>query len=468
MITKQVSVVIPTRGDRLEQLRGCLKSITATSPRIEEEYFTSSPVDIIVVTDGECPEVDLLAGEYATVLTLPDAPGAVECWNRGAAIAGGEILMLGADDLIFHEGWYEAGMAAMARLNWNGLVAVNDLSPNAGTLATHYLMSKSYAVNELRGCLAIPAYEHCWIDTEVTHRAQRDKCFIYAEDCVVEHNHYLWGKAAEDETYIKGRESYQSGRELYEERAELGFPNTWDPYFSRVNQEPPIGWGSVAVGTRIHKSADGDFFNSWTMMLVTGLDGGDSVLSAPIGKPSHIAASQLARGLLSSKCDSILFVDDDMEFSPDALRTLRNNSDNWDYDVVMAFCTHKTIPPHAVVLRKLEQPGLPLSLKGEHYGSLREIPDNEVIDVDAVGLAFTLVKRHVLESMVNEFGALHTSFFEWGKFEEGEDITFSRWCREHGYKLGVDTSVKIGHLGKYAFGWKSFHDYLEQEQRIKV
>ncbi len=131
----------------------------------------------------------------------------------------------------------------------------------------------------------------------------------------------------------------------------------------------------------------------------------------------------------------------------------------------MAFCTHKTIPPHAVVLDlKDPQPGPPLAFRGEHYGTRKQIDDNAVIEVDAVGLAFTLVKRHVFQKMVNEFGALYTPFFEWGKFEEGEDIVFSRWCREQGFRLAVDTGVKIIHIGKYGYGWNAFQDYIRQEE----
>lgn len=397
------------------------------------------------------------------LVTVNEPNGPVHCWNMGAAAASGDAFVLGADDLKFHPGWLEAALEGLAKLNWCGLVAFNDMSPATGELATHYLISKNYAANDWGGVMAIPSYFQHFIDTEATARARRDKCFYYAEDAKVEHLHWLWNKAENDDVYKRGQEHYSEGADIYNERLQAGFPNDYKRYFDRIDHDVE-GWGRVAVGTRIHKNSSGSFVNSYTMMLVNGLRIGDSVLTAPVGKPGHIAANHLARGFLNSNCDSILFVDDDMEFPHDALGRLRDNEANWNYDVVMGFCTHKTVPPHAVVLRKLEPPGPPMSLKGEHHGAMRNVPNNTIVDVDAVGLAFTLMKRHVLEAKVNEYGIMYTPFFEWGKFAEGEDIVFSRWARENGFELAVDTNVKIGHLGEYAFGWSAFQDYIKQEE----
>jgi len=445
-------VVIPSR-ERPDRLRKCVEQLQLVSPEVE----------IVVVADDDDEATALVAKDMGCVLVVNSLPlGPVHCWNLGAAVATGEAFVLGADDIKFHEGWLQAALVGLAKLNWCGLVAFNDLSPQAGNLATHYLISKNYAANDWGGVLAIPSYYQYFCDNEATVRAQRDSCFYYAEDAVVEHLHWMWGKSEGDTTYERGQPHYDEGKEIFEERLEDGFPNDYVRYFGRLQSAPEDGWGKVAVGTRVYKNSSGSFLNSWTMLMVNGLRPGDSVLTAPVGKPGHIAASQLVKGFLNSTCDSILFVDDDMEFPHDSLSRLRDNAENWDYDMVMGFCTHKTVPPHALVLTLMEQPGLPMSLKGEHYGAARHVPNNSVIPVDAVGLGFTLMKRHVFEAKINEFGIMYTPFFEWGRFTEGEDIVFSRWARENGFKLAIDTNVKIGHLGEYAFGWSSFNDYLKQ------
>ena len=177
-----------------------------------------------------------------------------------------------------------------------------------------------------------------------------------------------------------------------------------------------------------------------------------------------MVANQLAHTALeNSGCDSILFIDDDMAFDSNALSILRDNVENWDYDAVQGFCTFKTEPPHAVVYKLAEeQPGLPESLGGEVYNALANIPDNSVVDVDAVGMAFTLIKRHVFESMIGEHGSGWTVWFDWGLHSEGEDIRFSRRCREKGYKLAVDTNCKIKHIGPRAYGWEEHQQLVTQ------
>ena len=104
-------------------------------------------------------------------------------------------------------------------------------------------------------------------------------------------------------------------------------------------------------------------------------------------------------------------LDDDMVFEQDALDILRSNEANWDYDIVFGFCTLRGWPPRPVVMQEMEnQPGLPNSLLGRSYNyAYDQVEDNSIIEVDSVGLAFTLIKRHVIEAMTEEYGPMYTS-----------------------------------------------------------
>ena len=77
-------------------------------------------------------------------------------------------------------------------------------------------------------------------------------------------------------------------------------------------------------------------------------------------------------------------------------------------------------------------------------------------------MAFTLIKRHVFESMIGEHGSGWTVWFDWGLHSEGEDIRFSRRCREKGYTLAVDTNCKIKHIGPRAYGWEEHQQLVTQ------
>jgi hypothetical protein len=440
---------------RSAQLKRNLAQLILTAPEAEI-------IAVLLPDDTESREA-VRSLELVRIVDQEPGCGAVPSWNAGAAAAKGSNLVLGADDLWFYDGWYEESLERMADVRNYGVVGFNDMSPHKDTLATHYMVSRAYAVNEWGGVLAIPAYEHYFIDNEATYRAKRDDRFIWAENAVVEHMHHLWGKAERDEVYDMVSEGcFNRDAAVYEDREKEGFKNTWEPYFNLIG-DPPLGWGRVAVGTRVYKSPEPDFFVSWTKLIGSGMRGGDRVFEPVVGMPGHVAANHLARALLATPCDSLLMVDDDMVFEPDALEKLRSNPLTRDYDVVFGFCTHRTLPPHAVVMKLQEQPPLPLSLLGEQYGTLRDIENNSVVDVDAVGLAFTLIKRKVFEKMLDDYGALYTSWFQWGAHTEGEDVFFSRRCRELGFSLAVDSSVKIGHVGRYTFTWDDHQRWLNQE-----
>src|ERR1039458_968208 len=59
-------------------------------------------------------------------------------------------VFLGADDLAFRAGWFQAAMIVMETIN--GVVAVNDLHNMAGV---HFLVSRDF-VNTLGGCICEP------------------------------------------------------------------------------------------------------------------------------------------------------------------------------------------------------------------------------------------------------------------------------------------------------------------------
>ena len=272
----------------------------------------------------------------------------------------------------------------------------------------------------------------------------------------------------------------------------------WDhdgKWIKRISAAPATGWGSVAVGIRVGKHPEPATFIDWTGLVTRGLDPGDTVLMPRAHMPAHWAADALVRDFLRTDKDSLLMIDDDMTFAPDALAKLRHNEKNWDYDIAFAFCTWRTEPPKPVIYRLVdEQPPEPMSRQGEYYIPVVNFQDGELVEPDAVGLAFTLIRRHVFEAMIDhDYGPVwqywfeslsrrdifretapspdgdlsleFTSFFNYGEGKESDDIPFSRRVRELGYRMVVDTSVMIGHIGHQPLGWPHFKRWRAAEQR---
>jgi hypothetical protein len=83
------------------------------------------------------------------------------------------------------------------------------------------------------------------------------------------------------------------------------------------------------------------------------------------------------------------------------------------------------------------------------------------IEVDWVGLGFMCIKREVLEVLAatsdkyctqdgRTVVAFHQSLF-WNGLFLGEDVYFRRKAREAGFKIMMDPSVRLGHLGQFVY-----------------
>jgi hypothetical protein len=225
--------------------------------------------------------------------------------------------------------------------------------------------------------------------------------------------------------------------------------------------DKPKGWGNIAIGVRMRQHPEPDFFTSWTAMLTGGVRSGDTVLLPQARIPAHGASNAIVNDFLMTDKDSLFFVDDDMAFDGMALEKLRNNPDTYDYDIVFGFCTHRTWPPKPVIMKLREpQPNEPKSLDGDLFDLVHDFDDGDIIPVDAVGLAFTIIKRHVFEAMLHpKYGFQHTYWFDYGIGKESDDISFCRHARELGFTMAVDTNVKISHIGYRQLGWNDFREW---------
>jgi hypothetical protein len=231
------------------------------------------------------------------------------------------------------------------------------------------------------------------------------------------------------------------------------------------------GFGSVAIGVRIGDVPEPDFFTSWTGMLLKSVKKGDTVLAPEAGQARHTASTMLARKFLRSGRDTLLMVDDDMMFEPRTLEHMRTRQENFDYDIVSCLATHKTWPPKPIVM-KLKDPSLVSEmdrLKGDHFDLYSNFTDGDIEPVDAVGLAFTLIRRDVFMAMLHpDYGLEYSFFFPSPVGWESDDIPFSRRCREAGAKMAVDTNTKVYHIGRRAMGYEQFKAWHEAENQADV
>lgn len=209
-------VVVPMLG-RPHRVTPLVQSIRDTSDaRI---LFAVSPDDRDVhrAVDAEACELIVIdgphPGDYARKI------------NTGYRYTTEPYLFCGADDLLFHRGWFEAAVALMS--DTVGVVGTNDLgSPRvmAGDHATHSLIARWYC--DL-GTIDQPAtvmhegYPHEFVDDELVETAKHRGAWAFAHDSYVEHLHPGWGKAPPDRMYLQQRRRMAKGRPIYERRRHL-------------------------------------------------------------------------------------------------------------------------------------------------------------------------------------------------------------------------------------------------------
>jgi hypothetical protein len=160
------------------------------------------------------------------------------------------------------------------------------------------------------------------------------------------------------------------------------------------------------------------------------------------------ARNLLAKDMLESKCDYLLFIDSDINFEPDDIFRL------------MAWGTDPKKGIVAAVPRTRNE--------SKVYIATLDYDDNGDLTMNGMGLvrakrvatAFMLVRREVFETLEREHPewAYYDSktdrtlscMFDFQLAEEGyigEDFLFCDRVRDHGFEVWIDPSITLGHMG---------------------
>ena len=210
------AVLIPTyqRSDRVLSLtQNVITSGDGIIPYFICERDDKASIEAVVSTPGANLIVNRRTRNYA---------GAI---NTGVMETDEPFVFAGADDVRFHDGWFDHAVALMD--GQIEVVGTNDLgNPDvlAGTHATHYLVTRNYATQaciDHLGLMLYEGYDHNWTDTEMIQTATARGKFKPCLESVVEHLHVAWGKAEHDAGYTKSFANERADRARFMERKHL-------------------------------------------------------------------------------------------------------------------------------------------------------------------------------------------------------------------------------------------------------
>ena len=155
--------------------------------------------------------------------------------------------------------------------------------------------------------------------------------------------------------------------------------------------------------------------------------------------------SEMAKTFLEGDMERLMWIDADLEFTPDDVAKLWN----LDADIAVGIYAMKRFP---VVFAAW--------VEGKLIGDLDSLPNP--CEVDYAGTGFMMIKRHVFEQiqeanpeLMYEGQTGNTCHF-YGEEIAGtllsEDYAFCRRWRALGGKITADTSVRLRHYGTYGYG----------------
>lgn len=153
----------------------------------------------------------------------------------------------------------------------------------------------------------------------------------------------------------------------------------------------------------------------------------------------HRCRYYLTESFLASGCESLMFIDSDIEFEPEDVWKL------WNLDADVA------VGAYAL---KRDGAGLCVHTGGKMVG-VDEL-GSDPVEVDYAGTGFMMIKRHVFEALRESLPEIQTvegKQRRWWSFdvidgvELPEDYGFCKRAREAGMKVVCDPSIRLKHWG---------------------
>lgn len=204
------------------------------------------------------------------------------------------------------------------------------------------------------------------------------------------------------------------------------------------------------------------------------------VIKKPIGSLIPKNRENAAREAVKLKVGQLLFIDTDMVFPENIIEELEKHKKQ----IVSGLYHGKAYPYVPIMARRDKSGGWRTVVKWE---------DNALIEVDAVGGGIVLIQTSVFDKVEQPwFGMVPVKdvllldeverLFAPGcdidyavkkirkvRAEQranaeivGEDYYFCMKCRKVGIPVYVDTSLKMGHIGKYIYTYSDYEDQLNR------
>lgn len=195
----------------------------------------------------------------------------------------------------------------------------------------------------------------------------------------------------------------------------------------------------IAVCIPLYLNIPTQFFNSFLTALNVLPKFSENVMVSTRSRTYvYLSRRSIAEEVLKNKeMEYFLWIDQDQVFGEFELKELIESSVKEKADVMAGmYVTKDSFKP--LVFEKGK----------DGYAVKEKLPFDTVVEADAVGFGFTLVKRNVVEDLQKKYGL--EKVFNCKNLEGrdiGEDFLFCELAKKEGFTVKANTKIRVGHAG---------------------
>lgn len=187
---------------------------------------------------------------------------------------------------------------------------------------------------------------------------------------------------------------------------------------------------SVVVGIPFCGDVDHEFISSLLSAQQPG-GAGAVVFAKTVRTLISPARNLLARAAIEHDAQFLMFIDSDMVFNGQSLMRLMQRACDPNISIIGGLAFKRNAPFEPCIMNRRKN-------KWKYC----QIPDPPgLYELDAIGMAFTLIKTEV-------FKHLKKPWFYPDKEGLREDLNFCFDAKKAGYRVFVDSTIQVGHLGE--------------------
>lgn len=192
-----------------------------------------------------------------------------------------------------------------------------------------------------------------------------------------------------------------------------------------------------------------------SLAMIRKPEGDDFACATRMGSLVYNSRNDLAMQAIQTGFDWVFWLDSDMVFQQDILVRMLEVAREKDLDFLSGLYFRRVQPYTPVAFDHLE-----VNENGDcEWSEFEELPQS-LFEVGGCGFGGVLVKTAVLAKVQEKFGNM---FFPIAQM--GEDLSFCWRARQCGYKVWMDPTIVLGHVGYSVINRKFYESYKSVSER---